>query len=92
VVSVILLPLSSVVADRFAYYLIPIQAMIFARVPFIAFKSSKWLHVILPYVALMTMFVGWMLASPLFEQCYLPYETWLFGTPKGSILKEELFL
>lgn len=90
--AIFLLPLSSVVADRFAYYLIPIQAMIFARVPFFAFKSSKWLHVILPYVALMTMFVGWMLASPLFEQCYLPYDTWLFGTPKGSILKEELFL
>ena len=30
----LLLPVSSVIADRFAYYLIPIQAMIFARIPY----------------------------------------------------------
>lgn len=91
VCTMLLLPISSVIADRFAYYLIPIQAMIFARLPFLPFKSSKWLHVVLPYAGLTIMFVGWTQASSLFEQCYLPYHSWIFGMPSGNILKDQIF-
>lgn len=91
VCTMLLLPLSSVIADRFAYYLIPIQAMIFARLPFLPFRSSKWVHVALPYIGLMIMFVGWTQASSLFEQCYLPYHNWIFGMPSGNILKDQIF-
>lgn len=86
--AMVLLVLSSVIADRFAYYLIPIQAMIFARLPFFAFAQYKWQHVALPYVALTVMFVGWTQTSSLFEGCYLPYDTWLFGAPPGDIMKD----
>jgi hypothetical protein len=89
--AMLLLLVSSVIADRFAYYLIPIQAVMFARLPFIQFRSGKWLHVALPYVALMTMLVGWTQTSSLFEQCYLPYQSWIFGMPAGDILKEGVF-
>lgn len=83
----VLVPLSSVIADRFAYYFIPIQAMMFARLPYFTFARYKWQHVALPYVALAVMFVGWSQASSLFDGCYMPYRTWLFGAPAGDILK-----
>lgn len=86
--AMLLLALSSVIADRYAYFLIPIQAMIFARLPYFAFGGRKWLHVAMPYAGLMIMFVGWTQASSLFDQCYLPYQTWIFGAPPGDILKE----
>lgn len=88
-VAMLLLVLSSVIADRFAYYFIPIQAMIFARLPFFAFARYKWQHVALPYLALTVMFVGWTQASSLFEPCYMPYRTWLFGAPAGDIIKAQ---
>ena len=90
-ITVILLPISSVIADRFAYYLIPIQAMIFARLPFLPFKSNKNIHVALPYVGLLVMFVVWTQTSSLFEGCYLPYQSWILGIPEGNILKERVF-
>ena len=91
VFTALLLLLSSVIADRFAYYPIPLQAMIFARLPYLPFRSSKWLHVALPYAGLLIMFVGWTQTSSLFEQCYMPYQSWIFGMPPGNILKDELF-
>ena len=33
ILSFFLLPFSTIISDRFGYYLIPIQAMIFARIP-----------------------------------------------------------
>lgn len=88
----LLLPVSSVIADRYAYYFIPFQAMMFARLPYFTFARSKWQHVALPYVALAVMFVGWTQASSLFDGCYMPYRTWLFGAPAGDILKESASL
>lgn len=90
IVTLFILPASTVVSDRFAYYLVPLQAMIFARIPFIHFNSSKWLHVVLPYLGLFVMIVGWTQTSTLFEQCYLPYRSWIFGIPAGSMLKDEV--
>jgi len=80
----LLLPISSVIGDRFGYYLIPIQAMIFARVPYLAFRKNAALHSTLPYLGLLLVFTVWSLLSLLFEQCYVPYQTWIFGFPGGD--------
>lgn len=80
-----LLPLSSVVADRLAYYLLPIQAMIFARLPFLQIRNDRAIHVTFPYVLLGVTFLVWSSISWHFAQCYLPYQTWLFGFPEEVI-------
>lgn len=87
VLAMLLLPVSSVIGDRFGYYLIPIQAMIFARLPFLPFKSNKALHSALPYLGLLAVFLVWTQLSYHFRVCYIPYDNWLFGLPAGSILK-----
>ena len=70
---------SSVIGDRLAYYLIPIQAMIFSRIPFLSLRNQKELHFLFPYVILTFMFFYWAFSSNLFNQCYLPYRNWLFS-------------
>lgn len=85
----ILLPLvlvSSVIGDRIGYYLIPIQTMIFARIPFLRLGPSRQLQAALPYLGLLIVFTYWTLNSWLFELCYVPYQTWLFGYPEGVSL------
>ncbi|MDA9331881.1 EpsG family protein [bacterium] len=79
----VVLLFSSVIADRFAYYLVPIQAMFFARLPFLPFRSNWALHVILPYIGLLLIFVVWTQTSWHFEKCYMPYKSWIFGFPDG---------
>lgn len=83
----LLLPLSSIIADRFGYYLIPIQTMIFARLPFLPFRSNKSLHAALPYLGLLLVFFVWTQISGHFQQCYVPYDSWMFGLPSGAILR-----
>ena len=80
----LLVPISSVIGDRLGYYLIPIQAMIFARIPFLPIRHNAALHAALPYLGLLLVFITWMLLSRIFEQCYIPYQTWLFGFPGGD--------
>lgn len=75
---VALLPFSTVVADRLGYYFIPIQAMMLARIPFLAVGRNNLVYVILPYAVLGLSFVVWTMLSLHFEQCYIPYQTWLF--------------
>lgn len=83
--ALVLIPVSTVIADRFAYYLIPIQAMIFARIPFLPFRSNAALHAAAPYVGLVVVFAVWSQLSSIFQQCYLPYQSWVFGFPAGTI-------
>jgi hypothetical protein len=87
-IGMVLLPLilsiSSVIGDRFGYYLIPIQAMIFARLPFLPFRHNAALHSALPYVGLLLVFMIWSQLSWHFQQCYTPYQTWIFGFPGGD--------
>jgi hypothetical protein len=78
IAMVVLLPLSSVIADRVAYYLIPIQAVIFARLPYLRWQKLRTAHVVMPYVAVLALFVVWTTRSWLFDVCYLPYQSWLF--------------
>lgn len=82
----VLVPISTVIGDRFGYYLIPIQAMIFARLPFLPFRRSSALHSAAPYLGLLLVFTVWSQLSAHFQQCYLPYQTWIFGFPGGDPL------
>ena len=82
----LLIPISTVIGDRFGYYLIPIQAMIFARLPFLPFRANAALHFALPYLGLLLVFTVWTQMSWHFEQCYIPYQSWVFGFPEGSPL------
>ena len=77
-----LIPISTIIGDRFAYYLIPIQAMIFARIPYLPFKFNHSLHSALPYLGLIIIFIVWTQTSWMFELCYVPYNSWIFGLPK----------
>mgnify|MGYP000200147449 CR=1 FL=1 len=82
VACLLVLPVSSVIADRVAYYLILIQAMIFARIPFLPLRANRTLYVTAPYVGLLLLLVVWAALSELFAACYLPYRTWIFGFPE----------
>lgn len=78
----VLVPVSSVIADRVAYYLIPVQALILARIPYFQWRRNRQLHSAFPYALLLSMFVVWTSLSGLFDQCYRPYQTWIFGYPE----------
>lgn len=78
----VILPISSVIADRMTYYFIPIQAMIFARLPWTRLRQARAFTIAAPYLMLLVVLAGWALLSGHFQQCYVPYETWLFGTPE----------
>ena len=73
-----LLPLSTVISDRFGYYVTPIQIMIMARLPYLA-KAGQQSQLIaaVPYLALGLVLLVWTANSEMFQQCYLPYRTWL---------------
>ena len=69
---------STVVADRFGYYLIPIQTMIFARLPFLMKKSAhSQLMSLTPYIGLFIFFATWTHLSWIFDVAYNPYQSWL---------------
>ncbi len=78
----LLVPVSSVIADRLAYYLIPVQALILARIPYFHWRGNKQMHILFPYALLFSMFVVWTSLSRLFDYCYRPYQTWIFGYPE----------
>ena len=80
----LLVPISTVIGDRLGYYLIPIQTMIFARIPFLPFRRNAALHSAAPYLGLLLVFTVWSKLSWHFEQCYIPYQTWIFGFPGGD--------
>ena len=80
----LLVPISTVIGDRFGYYLIPIQTMIFARLPFLPFRRNAALHSAAPYLGLLLVFTVWTQLSYHFQQCYIPYQTWIFGFPGGD--------
>ena len=79
-----LLLISTVIGDRLAYYLLPIQAMIFARLPYLRLRFSRGLIILAPYLVLLATLAIWSILSSHFDQCFLPYQTWLFGYPTGG--------
>jgi hypothetical protein len=80
----LLLPISSVIGDRLGYYFIPIQTIIFARIQYLPFRFNHSLHSALPYAALLLFFFVWTQYSEHFQQCFIPYKSWLFGFPGGN--------
>lgn len=86
VVPIAIVPFSSVVADRLGYYLIPLQTVIYVRLPYLHFKAnSQWLTAA-PYLGLLLVFGVWTSRSMLFRQCYVPYQSWMFGFPEARML------
>lgn len=77
----LLVPVSTVIGDRLGYYLIPIQAMIFARLPYLSIRANRRIFILAPYAGLIIFLGVWTSMSWHFQQCYLPYQTWLFGFP-----------
>ena len=73
----LVVPFSGVAADRFGYFLIPIQAVIFSRIPYLKLRNNKALHIFYPYIALLFLFIVWTSFSSLFDQCYRPYRNML---------------
>lgn len=84
--TIFLVPISSVIGDRIGYYLIPIQTMIFARLPFLPIQQNRQLYINFPYIILVIVFATWTFMSTIFQQCYIPYHTWLFGFPESTKL------
>jgi hypothetical protein len=82
--TLLLVSISTVIGDRIGYYLIPIQTMIFARLPFLPFQRNAALRSAVPYLGLLVVFAVWSILSWHFQECYLPYRTWIFGFPGGD--------
>lgn len=74
---------STVIADRYGYYLVPLQTIILARIPYLFPDQQNRLLQAAPYLALALTFVVWTSMSWHFNSCYLPYQTWIFGFPSG---------
>lgn len=71
---------STVIADRFGYYVTPIQLMILARIPYLVKGRSAVLLSVSPYAALGVVLLVWTSFSQHFQKCYVPYRTWLSWT------------
>ncbi len=81
---ILLVPLSSVIGDRLGYYLVPIQTMIFARIPYLPIRRLRSFYSAAPYIGLGLVFVIWTSLSRHFTQCYVPYNSWVSGFPASS--------
>lgn len=76
------LPLSTVIADRLGYYLIPVQAMILSRIGYLPWLTLKRAQILAPYLILGMTLAFWVSLSSHAQKCYEPYDTWLFDTAK----------
>ncbi|MFN3590969.1 MAG: EpsG family protein [Thermaurantiacus sp.] len=74
--------LSSVIGDRIGYYMIPIQAMLFARIPYLRLGPLRPLFTIGPWLGLGFLLTYWTLSSFHFGVCYRDYRSWMFGFPR----------
>ena len=79
-----LLPVSSVIADRYGFYLIPIQAMILSRIPYLPVGWYRGVYAATAYGVFVLAFTVWASLSQHFRGCYVEYQTWLFGLPPLS--------
>ena len=72
---------STVIGDRIAYYLVPLQAVIFSRFPYLGRRFHSLSMTFAPYLVLGFMLLVWTNNSWLFDRCYVPYQSWIFGFP-----------
>jgi len=77
----LILPISSVIADRLGYYLIPMQAFFFVSIPALKNVQFRVFWTAWPYLMLSTVFIFWTSFSFHFSHCYMPYTSWLMGVP-----------
>ncbi len=70
-----LMLVSSVVADRFGYYLIIPALMIYSALPHLYSRGQMNLVKLAPFVALLVVFIGWTQLSGHYAACYDPYTT-----------------
>ena len=78
-----LLPVSTVIADRLAYYFIPIQALMLARISFLPLGRLKGVYALLGFTVLGVTLAVWISVSNHYQACYTPYQTWIFGMPQS---------
>jgi hypothetical protein len=74
-----LLPLvmiSSVMGDRFGYYLMPLAYAIQARAYKLFRPGLSLIVFLVPLLAAVVLFIGWTSLSWIFLSCYTPYKTW----------------
>lgn len=83
VLPVILL-VSTVIADRLGYLLIAAQAATFARIPYLSRVPMRTMAYVLPHVGFLLFLGTWIIVSRHFNECYVPYQTWLFGVPPST--------
>ncbi|TNE94702.1 MAG: EpsG family protein [Rhodobacteraceae bacterium] len=79
VVAFSLFFVSSVIGDRFGYYLIPLQLVIFTRIPYLQGLRNRQLWTVAPYALLTTVFLVWTQLSWHFQQCYVPYQFGIYS-------------
>ena len=77
-----LVGISSVIADRIAYFLVPLQAVVLARIPYLGLGTAGAILSAASYAVLLVMLAVWAIFSTHFHYCYLPYDTWLFALPE----------
>jgi hypothetical protein len=65
---------SSVIGDRFGYYLVPVQLVFLARLSFLA--QDRPIVALLPYIVGAVYLAVWIQTSTIFERCYIPYKFW----------------
>ena len=85
IMTIPLVIFSTVIGDRYAYYIMPLQATILARLPYFEQFRDKPVIAWLPYIALVGVLLVWSLLSSHFSYCYAPYLTWLFGTQESRL-------
>jgi hypothetical protein len=68
---------SSVMGDRFGYYLSLVAFMIQVRAYLLYSNRAAQLVFFIPLAAGMVLLVVWSQLSAAFWECYLPYQTWL---------------
>ncbi len=67
---------SSVLGDRIAFYLYPIQLVVLARLSLIVPGPYSTAIAIAPYSVATLFLLVWTQLSSLFERCYVPYQIW----------------
>ena len=76
-----MVPFSTVISDRIGYYFIPIQGVIFSRVPYLKLVRAQTYYQFAIYGGLGMLLLYWTQMSAIFAQCYIPYQSWIFGMP-----------
>ena len=73
VLCLCLIPISTVIADRVGYYLLPFQLMVLSRLYYLPGRYRQVLYVA-PFLIFTFVFLVWTNLSAHFSSCYLPYQ------------------